>query len=277
MIAGSSRIALAVSSAVHGLAILSFFLSTSPTTGVGGQQLDAISVEIVRSDSLGDQPDPRRPLAPATASSTGEEGPQGDIDQEAVAAQTANAKPEPDKQPEALAPDVTDRKPEAEAPLITAEEDPSRPSETKVAEPTKDEPSEPLPETSKPVTLGTVDQAAADASTKGGPDSAATQPALAPPSGVPAASPGEVAAYGMAVQKALKKNRPRHAGRKGRVGISFSINADGTLRDASVAKSSGKQRLDEAVIAAVRSAKFPKPPKGMSETQLSYSISIDFK
>jgi periplasmic protein TonB len=80
-------------------------------------------------------------------------------------------------------------------------------------------------------------------------------------------------AYGAAVRAAVGHHKPRGVGR-GRVTVTFSIGPMGTLRGVSVARSSGNSQLDQAALAAVRSAApFPAPPTGSGQT---YSLPIYF-
>jgi TonB family protein len=277
MTPGTSTIPLTFSCAVHGLALLLLVPVPPSTPGMGGQQLDAISVEIVRSDFAAREAAPGMRPAAASSAGSGDTGAPGDIDQKAVAEQTASSKAEPEKLPEPMSPDVNDRKPEEDAPLTTADAEPLRSPEIAVTEPPKEKPSEKPPELVRPETDEAADQVAIDPNTRGGAETMASQPSQSRLQDLPAASPGEVAAYAMSVRKALSNTRPKHTGRKGRVGIAFSIATDGALRYVKVAKSSGSDRLDQAAINSVRAAKLPTPPSGMTEAQLSYSISVDFK
>jgi protein TonB len=80
-------------------------------------------------------------------------------------------------------------------------------------------------------------------------------------------------AYGAAVRDAVGHHKPRGVGR-GRVTVTFSIGPMGALRGVSVARSSGNSQLDQAALAAIRSAApFPAPPSGAGQT---YSLPISF-
>ncbi len=80
-------------------------------------------------------------------------------------------------------------------------------------------------------------------------------------------------AYGAVVRGAVGRHKPRGVGR-GRVTVTFSIGPMGALRGVSVARSSGNSKLDQAAVAAVRSAApFPAPPSGAGQT---YSLPIYF-
>ena len=81
------------------------------------------------------------------------------------------------------------------------------------------------------------------------------------------------AAYATKVHGALRRNKPRSVGASGSVTVSFAIGASGSLRNASVARSSGKALLDRAALATIRQgAPFPPPPGSGKD----YTIRIDF-
>jgi TonB family protein len=82
------------------------------------------------------------------------------------------------------------------------------------------------------------------------------------------------AAYATNVHGALRRNKPRSVGASGSVTVSFAIGASGSLRNARVARSSGKALLDQAALATIRQgAPFPPPP-GSGK---NYTIRIDFR
>ena len=82
------------------------------------------------------------------------------------------------------------------------------------------------------------------------------------------------AAYATNVHGALRRNKPRSVGASGSVTVSFAIGASGSLRNARVARSSGKALLDQAALAIIRQgAPFPPPP-GSGK---NYTIRIDFR
>ena len=60
------------------------------------------------------------------------------------------------------------------------------------------------------------------------------------------------AAYAANVYGALARNKPRSVGASGSVTVSFAIGAKGSLRNALVARSSGKAPLDQAALAIIR-------------------------
>ncbi len=95
--------------------------------------------------------------------------------------------------------------------------------------------------------------------------------------GTSRASAGAIASYGARVRARILANR-QHASGLGRVSISFAISRSGSLRHASVSRSSGNGKLDRAALATVRrAAPFPSPPNGAGVRQLRFSIPITFR
>jgi len=93
-----------------------------------------------------------------------------------------------------------------------------------------------------------------------------------------AAPPGIEREYARIVLFALARNKPKVAGGdRGTVKIGFTVTASGKVGSARVAKSSGKARLDEAALAAVRSTEFPLPPPQLGNVVLAYEIPYIFR
>src|SRR5262245_1225421 len=82
------------------------------------------------------------------------------------------------------------------------------------------------------------------------------------------------AAYATSVYGALARKKPRSVGASGSVTVSFAIGASGSLRNARVARSSGKATLDRAALAIIRQAAPFSPPPGPRQ---SYTITISFR
>src|SRR5262245_51728358 len=82
------------------------------------------------------------------------------------------------------------------------------------------------------------------------------------------------AAYATSVYGALARKKPRSVGASGSVTVSFAIGASGSLRNALVARSSGKATLDRAALAIIRQADPFSPPPGPRQ---SYTITISFR
>jgi protein TonB len=96
-------------------------------------------------------------------------------------------------------------------------------------------------------------------------------------SGVAAASAGAIREYARYVSQALSKTKPKGTGGLGTAMIKFVIAADGSLASAEIAKSSGSTKLDVKALEAVRHAKFPSPPPGMTVVQLTYEVPYHFR
>ena len=83
------------------------------------------------------------------------------------------------------------------------------------------------------------------------------------------------AAHRSKVWSALARAKPR-AGARGSATVTFSIGANGALRGARIAKSSGNAKVDQAALATVRRAGPFPPPPGVKLGAASYSIRMDF-
>jgi TonB family protein len=82
------------------------------------------------------------------------------------------------------------------------------------------------------------------------------------------------AAYAASVYGALARKKPRSVGASGSVTVSFAIGPSGSLRNALVARSSGKAPLDRAALALIRQAAPFSPPPASRQ---SYTITISFR
>ena len=87
-------------------------------------------------------------------------------------------------------------------------------------------------------------------------------------------SPKLANAYAANVYGALARNKPKSVGMSGNVTVSFAISASGSLRNAVVARSSGKAPLDHAALAIIRRSAPFSPPPG---SERSYIITIHFR
>jgi TonB family protein len=87
-------------------------------------------------------------------------------------------------------------------------------------------------------------------------------------------SPKLADAYAANVYGSLARNKPRSVGMSGNVTVSFAITASGSLRNAIVARSSGKPPLDHAALAIIRRSAPFSPPPG---SERSYIITIHFR
>jgi protein TonB len=111
--------------------------------------------------------------------------------------------------------------------------------------------------------------APADADTPAPPKLSAPAPKSAQPS-------MSASAHRSKVWSALARAKPR-TGERGSATVTFNIGANGALRGARIARSSGNAKIDQAALATVRKAgPFPAPP-GLKSGAASYSIRMDFR
>ena len=92
------------------------------------------------------------------------------------------------------------------------------------------------------------------------------------------ASRGSLLSYAAGIRAKVARNKPAGFGRSGEVQVSFGVTPSGDLSYASLAQSSGNERLDEAALEAIRrSAPFGPPPADASPAQLRFSIPFYFR
>ncbi len=267
------RGALLGSVLLHGLLASWFFLPPwNEGPGLGGDSPDAISIDVISAEALDSLGAKQMPAAGLPGSAVDDRpGPENPIEQPDIAA-APDKKPEPppEKPPEALAkPDPVLEPDIPAADVVKAAPEP----------PVTEAPIEPRPKTEKP------------------PETAEAPPEIRPPqiaivSGATPAAPqtstdpaeaaarqaaGHATRFALAVRQALGKSRPRHAGTKGRVVITFGLAESGSLRFAEVSRSSGNPGLDAATLTAVRTATFPRPPANLTDRQRTYVVPFDFK
>jgi protein TonB len=61
------------------------------------------------------------------------------------------------------------------------------------------------------------------------------------------------------------------------VRVTFIVAPTGGLSAVHIAQSSGDAALDAVALAAVRQARFPTPPAGMTQTELTFDIPYRFR
>ena len=108
---------------------------------------------------------------------------------------------------------------------------------------------------------------------------ATTEAVEAPQSaGRVSASQGAILNYGASLRALISSNTPRNI-RKASIRLAFAIAPAGALSSLSVLTSSGKPDVDRRMVDLVRSlsSRFPAPPAGASESQLTFNIEINFK
>ena len=220
--------------------------------GAGGVELDAISVEVelVPSRALQSRADTAAPASGVASTLAPNEG--GPEMRRTRAQKPDTARAEQEKEQTTAHPQ--------EMPALEAEpprqpsEDPERPVEPRKRA---------APDAPPPMAAGGT---AAHADTS---DHQAVQ-------GAAAASAGAMRAYASRVMQALNKSKPKSAGVRGTVRISFALLSDGQLDFVRIVTSSGNARLDQVAIAAVRQASFPAPPDGMSALQRTFVLPYRF-
>lgn len=81
-------------------------------------------------------------------------------------------------------------------------------------------------------------------------------------------------AIGAAVER--RKHYPRGTHARGRVYLTLTITRQGQLAQVTVMRSSGQPLLDEAAVSAVRRAKMPAAPKGLTQPSYTFRLPISF-
>jgi protein TonB len=93
-----------------------------------------------------------------------------------------------------------------------------------------------------------------------------------------APSPGHVRRYAGMVRARIARNRPSGRGRRGTAVVRFAVSRGGGLRYVRLIRSSGNGALDRAAVSSVRrAAPFPRPPRGMTAGQRTFSIPFRFR
>lgn len=269
---------LLAASIAHSAVIYVMTHSSPDAFGSGGQELEAINVEIVTASAL----ESRAAEAGAAAAAVADVSDSAGSDSaSAVAAQPSERREE--KKPEqeaatevaALPPDTVAESP----PDAIATASPEKPKEAPREEPPKrEEKPEPKDEAQEPSPQQAAEAASA-ATAQGGASARGTDDTAQAASAAAAASPGVVRDYAKAVVNALSKAKPKApgGGALGTVKVSFVIGREGEVAELRITKSSGRDALDNAALDAVRRARFPAPPAGLTTAQLTYEVPYHFR
>ncbi|WP_417244076.1 TonB family protein [Celeribacter sp.] len=87
--------------------------------------------------------------------------------------------------------------------------------------------------------------------------------------------------WGATIRRNIQRAQryPRAAnGATGQVKLKLTVGANGALGAVSIAQGSGNPVLDQAAVAAAKSARrFPSAPKGLTQASYSFSISLKFR
>ena len=91
-------------------------------------------------------------------------------------------------------------------------------------------------------------------------------------------SPQAKSRWGAAIRRniARRKRMPSGIKASGTVKIMISVSSTGRLVGSRITKRSGHAALDQAAIAAVRQARYPKAPKGVAKGTHHFAIPITF-
>lgn len=120
-------------------------------------------------------------------------------------------------------------------------------------------------------------QAASRASVAGSTTSRASE-AQAAVSGRVSASRGSVLNYAARIRAVLARHKPSGNGYTGTTRISFGLTMSGDLTYAEIASTSGKDKLDQAALAAVRqAAPFGAAPPDANANELRFTIPFYFR
>lgn len=214
-----------------------------PMAGGHGRLLDAVNITMVNSVVFEARQDVSAPLASAAADAV--DAKEGTVDGKRGPQQPKQKeeKREPEKQPE-------------------------KPVPPEVVE---------VPSVLKPPQQEKERKEASTAADAGGAAARGDAPLTEKQSAPAAASPGAVREYDGYIQAALDKAKPKRGLGVGTVRVTLQISPDGEIVSLEVIKSSGNRRLDEAALAAVRRARFPRPPPGMTDRQRWYEFPVYFR
>jgi protein TonB len=247
--------------------------------GGDGQELEAISVEVISSAALESRAIAQPGEAAAAKVVSATDGNLKPADSSAAAAdqqrrETERADVAAAQMPDIVIPEWTER----------PEPSPPQPADIVIAR-EKSEVSETADDgqaARKPAEAETKSESApAEAAEAGNVGAAsarghADEPLVA--SSAAAASPGTAVEYAKSIVSTLARNKPKAtAGTRGTVRIGFAIAVTGEVREVRVARSSGQAALDGAALEAVRTTRFPAPPRGLTAAQLTYEIPYIFR
>jgi protein TonB len=224
-----------------------------PMAGAHGRLLDAVDITMVGSGAFEARQDVRAPPMPAAA--------------DAVAAKEGSVESDPASR--RLEQEAAKREPEKAATAEVAE----APS---VVTPQQELEKQPPQEREKPHEQQREHKEASAAADAGGAAARGDAPTEERRPAPAAASPGAVRAYAGYVQIALARAKPRRGFGYGTVRLKLLISPEGEIASLEVVKSSGSRRLDNAALEAVRRARFPRPPAGMTDRQRWYEFPVNF-
>jgi periplasmic protein TonB len=268
------------------LAPVYLLLQVPAGTGVGGRELEAVSIELVDASVLDAQRESRE-LGAGTAQSVA--ATTGSSVSSAASPVTPAAKDVVQVKPleKSTLPNVEPPVPTQQQVLVVPKADWSvdLSANLPVVEPPRREPaSDPNPD-KKPIVEDvakqpvTIPSNAASGGTTGGAEATANTALQSTPSaGQVAASQGEINRFVASIRSALARTKPNGRGRTGTALVAFAILSDGQIDFVKIEKSSGNVALDQSALDAVRrAAPFKVPPSGMAESALRFTIPYRFE
>lgn len=265
-----------VSAALHAAVLIWLVGVASSGVGGGGEMLEGISVELIRSASIDSESPVEQPAtSPPPSSATGNEMSPSDVESEAVAEARAALQEEKVKLPEPEAADLAKHETSPDGTMAMQKEPPpvSHHDRSKEPRPVRREANQAAQQISG---KDKQDREAIAESRRGAAMTGSSSATIAAPAAA-GASAGELARYALQVRKVLARHQPKHIALRGRVMIGFGIRSSGAVSYVEVVRSSGHAKLDQSAVAAIRSISFPPPPAGMTPKQLSYNIPIEFQ
>lgn len=90
-------------------------------------------------------------------------------------------------------------------------------------------------------------------------------------------SPGELEAFAQDVRLAIGRTPTNASGHHGQVVVSFGISKGGSVRFATITRSSGFETLDTAALDTIKRTSFPKSPDAMTDEQRTFTLPFDFR
>lgn len=244
----------------------------SPTLGDGVTDLEVVTVSLVTADVLARPAAPAVEGAPTPQTHTADAPGDADADRDARTAATTAEPPPPAAAALTLPDGALDVAVLATPPTIdpTPTLTPAPP-----APPTDTAAPKPVIPPDRRRDPGT--EAATTVATRAGGAALATASFGAEAREARVATRGTADRYAREVVAAIGRSRPKGTGLKGEVVVEFALAKSGTVAFARVARSSGRDAVDTAAIAAVTRARYPTPPDAMSAQQLTYRVPFTFE
>lgn len=275
----ATPIGLLLSSAAHAALLLALILRPMNDRGLAPDLSDAMSIELVASDTIEANDSPAETISPSEMPDSSppqsvEEMQDGKPEIDDVKVQdvepNVDAAPKPSE----------DETPVADAPEIPVIRGASEPDDEAAPERRRKVEKQPPPQAARRDAERQREEARPKAEAPRRAEKAATSKSPGAVASVAskskaAASRGDIAGYAARVRARVAGRRPAGNGVKGTVIISFSVGGGGGLGSARIVRSSGSGALDAAALQAVRgAAPFPPPPGGRS---LSFSVPFHYQ